>query len=311
MHGNGGTGSPEHTQAIAFNGGVQRRNSITQAHEIHALQPTGAATHVTRAQLEGVRHGGSIDASALMGLLHPSTEIPWKPHVGGGRDQIRTGRNFSVPDSGGGANFDIRVHTRDDKQARKDAAKGTTSNAGMGSVIRVEQGKKVMLSKEAVSSDSRVGTFNWSALKADTPLRDSAHIPAVLPPVPTPPTSTAMASIAASSVSSSSSGSTHAMPPVATPPRSRAWDAMGQITSMAGTALWHGSGASSIVGGTRQFARNMQPGGTWTGAGIGAVRAVAGAAVMTSLATSMPVRAAASAGMAGLSAMAGMLGGKR
>ncbi|WP_176057296.1 hypothetical protein [Paraburkholderia sp. BCC1876] len=86
-HGNGGTGSVEHTDAVAFNGGVQRRNSITQAHEIHALQPTGPVTHVSRAQLEGVRHGGSIDANALMGLLHPSTEVPWDPNkrLGGRR----------------------------------------------------------------------------------------------------------------------------------------------------------------------------------------------------------------------------------
>ncbi|PQV54877.1 hypothetical protein [Paraburkholderia sp. BL21I4N1] len=85
----------------------------------------------------------------------------------------------------------------------------------------------------------------------------------------------------------------------------------GADSSLAGTALWHGSGASSIVGGTQQFALNMQPGGTWGGVGIGAVRAVAGAAVMTTLATSLPVRAAASAGIAGLSAMAGMWGGRR
>jgi hypothetical protein len=79
---------------------------------------------------------------------------------------------------------------------------------------------------------------------------------------------------------------------------------------MAGSALWHGSGASTLVDGTQQFAQNMKPGGTWTGVGKGAAKMVAGGLWMGVLANTAPARAVAGTAVAGVSALSGMLSGR-
>ena len=58
------------------------------------------------------------------------------------------------------------------------------------------------------------------------------------------------------------------------------------------SAVWHGSGASSVVGGVQQMVQNAQPGGTWGGMARGAARATLGTAMLGTLA-SAPVRGAA------------------
>nr|WKF61186.1 hypothetical protein HUO10_005717 [Paraburkholderia busanensis] len=176
----GGTNSDEHRQAIAFNNGVQRRNSIEQANGIHALQPMSHSMQTSEAQLKSLRNNGAIDATALMTLIHPSTERPWKPNRGEGRQQIRTGRNFCVADSGGGKPFNIRIHTRDNKQANADP----TSNASLGAVLRVEQNRKCMLSKTVESTNKMIDGKDWiGAGSRDGTLQNAAHIPVILLPV--------------------------------------------------------------------------------------------------------------------------------
>lgn len=273
------TGSPEHQAAVAFNGGVQRRNSIDEAHSIHALQPRGLAPSISQAQLHGLRNGGRIDAQALMDMIPHGSERAWDPNLGGGRNQIRTGRNFTVPQTGSANPFEIRVHTRDNQIA----GLFPLSNAATGSVIRISEKKKSMLSETVVSSNKMINGANWiGSTSKDPVLINSAHIPATLQPGPPPP-------------------------PVVAP---RTWPTLGSVASMAGSALWHGSGASTLVDGTQQFAQNMKPGGTWTGVGKGAAKMVAAGLWMGTLANTAPARAVAGTAVAGVSALSGMLSGR-
>lgn len=271
----GGPGSQERTDALAHNGGIQRRNSIDQAIAIHAGVPGAApGAGLDRAGLEAMRVGGFVPLDTLMAAIPPGSEQHWNPNLGGGRAQIRTGRNFQMPSVVPGAQpFGIRVHTNDNTQP-------LGQNAGGNAVLRVTQGNQTLLSAPiAAHVDARQIGNNWAGARTQDPaLINSAHIPLVLPP-PAPPVARGF------------------LPPV-----------VDAAVRGVGALAWHASGASQLVGGAQQLHENAQPGGTWSGMAVGAARMAVGGAVMATLATSAPAKAIAGSAVAGVASSARFLG---
>lgn len=285
----GGTGSPEHIRSLAFNGGVSRRGSINEGNAIHALVPAGPiGGTVSAAQLEGLRGArGHVASADLMALIPPGSEQDYRPTVGGpGRPQLRTGRNFSVPDFGGGTPFSIRVHTNDPNHA-------PPSNSGSGPVLRITQDRRSLMT-QAMPHPTDPGinpVVDWAGPGAGPAALarrgfppdvndarvNAAHIPFDMP----------------------------AAPPLA--PRAGGFlSPIGGAVNMVGNAVWHGSGASQLVGGAQQFYRNSQPGGTWGGMAMGAVRMAAGSAMLGAIASTPPVRATAAAAVSVASRVTGL-----
>lgn len=150
--GNGGRGrgyaSGEHRGAMEFlsaeNRGRSRRNSLQQADLIHQagleqdpLMPPRAFGRDSFEALTDPR--GSIDARALLSQMHPTQEQRWNPDLGGGRRQIRTGRNFRVPDRDDpNRHFNVRIHTNDNHRENPE------ENAFGHAIVRVEHVERVM-----------------------------------------------------------------------------------------------------------------------------------------------------------------------
>lgn len=140
--------SGEHQGAMEFlsaeNKGRSRRNSLQQADLIHTvalaqdpLMPPRAFGRDSFEALTDPR--GSIDARALLSQMHPTQELRWNPHLGGGRRQIRTGRNFRVPDRDDpNRHFNVRIHTNDNHRENPD------ENAFGHAIVRVEHVERVM-----------------------------------------------------------------------------------------------------------------------------------------------------------------------
>ena len=262
----GGPGSQERQDALGHAGGVQRRNSIDQARALHGVNPTGAAGgQMNSAQFEALRHGGHVGLTQLMQALPSDSERNWDPARGGGRDQIRTGRNFQVPDAGGGRAFDVRVHTND-------LNRPVTDHAGSNAVLRVTQGQRVLMAQAMPHPDARMGNVDWANLRGnDAGMVNAAHVPLQLPP-PAP------------------------LPP---PPRGF-MPGIGDAARGAGAFAWDAVGGSHLVGGVQQAYENMQAGGSWGGVATGVARAAAGGAMMASLTTLTPMRAASAAVFGGV-----------
>jgi len=158
----------ERAEMTTFNRGRQRSNSITNGNMIHNMTPTGGGS-VSRAQLENIRDAsGEVSAANLAALLPPGREEAWKPNLGGGRNQIRTGRNWTIPDSAGGADFEVRIHTQD-----HNAPGG--SHANQGPILRVAQDRDQLSATTFTHpTDKRVTPTDWPRSKAAA---DDTHIP--------------------------------------------------------------------------------------------------------------------------------------
>lgn len=178
MHGGvGGPGSAEETRAATFNGGVARRNSITESTMIHSTNPSGAHPHMTAADFEGLRAGGQISHAALMAAIPAaSVEQPWLQVRGGGPTEIRTGRNWQVPGPVGHPGFELRIHTNDPV-----IPAGAGFNAGDGPVVRVAEGRQQMLSAPVAGhADARMDGRSWMGVASRDPdVINAAHIPLV------------------------------------------------------------------------------------------------------------------------------------
>lgn len=315
----GGTGSAEHTRALAFNGGMPRRNSINEGNAIHALVPAGpAGGTVTAAQLEALRGAGGavgrVPSGGLMALIPPGSEQNYRPTVGAAaRPQLRTGRNFSVPDTAGGAPFTIRVHTNDPNHA-------PPSNSGSGPVLRITQGTRSLMT-QAMPHPTHPAinpVADWAAPglgpaalarggfppTANDARANAAHIPFDMPaaPVLAPPIAPPLAPPLAPPIAPPLA------PPIAGPaPHGGGFlPPIGAVVNGVGNAVWHGSGASQLVGGAQQFYRNSQPGGTWGGMAMGAVRMAAGGAMLGAIASTAPARATAAAAVSVASRVTGL-----
>lgn len=146
---------------------------MTQADMIHSLQPSATNRAVSANQLEAIRRpNGSVDPDRLMGLVHPASEKRWDPDKGGGRQQIRTGRNFTMPDSAGGKDFTVRLHSNDN--TRTNPAENAYSNA----VLRVEQGNKMLMGQAQPQTKPTDPLVDWSGKSSKNQTRiNSAHMP--------------------------------------------------------------------------------------------------------------------------------------
>jgi hypothetical protein len=114
--------------------------------------------------------------------MHPSQERRWDPDLGGGRRQIRTGRNFVVPDRDDpNRHFNVRIHTNDNRRENPD------ENAFGHAIVRVEHVERVINAAGAevhhvrgalmgAPPDGHVGG-PWVAHPNDAQA-NAAHIPA-------------------------------------------------------------------------------------------------------------------------------------
>ncbi|WP_246791990.1 hypothetical protein [Burkholderia perseverans] len=173
--------SNEHRAAIDFlsaRNPTGRRNSIQQANVIHPARTMDAmapANAFSSADFENMRDPrGSIHAASLISRMHPTQEQIWNPNMGQGRHQIRTGRNFSVPDRDNpGHTFNIRIHTNDNTLQNRDA------NAFSHAVVRIERtidGRMLMGGESHVAA---VGANAWlSPHNHNDANINAAHIPA-------------------------------------------------------------------------------------------------------------------------------------
>ena len=172
--------SGEHKGANDFLSAKQprgRRNSISQSNNIHLAKTADVvapARTFTSADMEALREGnrGAISIKRLISMLHKSQEESWDPGRGGGRRQIRTGRNFSVPDSGNpGKTFVVRIHTNDN------TIKDPKLHAYSGAVVRIQ---RTVDGKYLMGGRSRVGLSGeraWSGRNATDEDINAAHIP--------------------------------------------------------------------------------------------------------------------------------------
>ncbi|WP_026971600.1 hypothetical protein [Aliagarivorans marinus] len=170
----------EHRAALDFlkvkNNGRARRNSISQADTIHNAtlrnresEPLG----FTSSDLEQMRRKrGDISATHLLSFLHPSQQKTWHPNFGGGRHQIRTGRNFEVPDSEHpGQHFTVRIHTNDNTILDK------TRNAHSNAVVRIQRSQDGRFLMGGRSHAHLNGHDAWSGRGATEDEINAAHIP--------------------------------------------------------------------------------------------------------------------------------------
>jgi hypothetical protein len=163
-----------------------RRNSLVQADGVH-LSPmlphtAPAPAGLSRQDFEKLRNpkNGEINAHALTGLLHPSFEKHWNPDLGGGRHQIRTGRNFEVPDiDNPGQSFKIRIHTNDNTRTEK------AENAHSRAVARIEHVITNNHSRFLMGGRSHSGVAGEAAWvrNADDEESNAAHIPLKFPKI--------------------------------------------------------------------------------------------------------------------------------
>jgi hypothetical protein len=170
----------EHRGALSFlsrESPSGRRNSLGQADMIHNAgiqQPMTPPRAFTSATMEGLRHAdnGTINARDLIGMMHPSQEVAWRPQLGGGRRQIRTGRNFQVPDSDHpNEHFVVRIHTNDNTIADRDA------NSYSHAVVRIQSSHTGRYLMGGASHSAAVGAAAWSGGHATQAEINAAHIP--------------------------------------------------------------------------------------------------------------------------------------
>ncbi len=156
-----------------------RRGSISQSNNIHlagTLEPTEAHRDFSSAEMEALRRArtGAISIRELVSMLHPAQEVNWRPQLGGGRRQIRTGRNFIVPDrEHPGQNFVVRIHTNDN------TIDDRTLNSHHSAVVRIQRehdGRYLMGGRTHVNTN---GAAAWSGRGANDAEINAAHIPTV------------------------------------------------------------------------------------------------------------------------------------
>jgi len=154
-----------------------RRNSISQSENIHlaeTLDPAAIVPTFTSKQMEDLRQEkrGSISIKKLINLMHKSQERTWDPSRGEGRKQIRTGRNFSVPDSEHpGESFIVRIHTNDNTiEDRK-------LNAATKAVVRIQRTADNKYLMGGRTHAQNQGDNAWSGRRATDADINAAHIP--------------------------------------------------------------------------------------------------------------------------------------
>lgn len=172
--------SGEHRAAMEFLGAQHprgRRNSLSQAEAIHLspmLPRTTPANAFSSDDFEALRstRTGTISAQSLIGMMHPTQERAWDPARGGGRQQIRTGRNFQVPDRNHpGQHFDVRIHTNDNTRADRD------ENAYSHAVVRVQRSHDHRVLMGGSSHATQRGVAAWVGAHPNDAQANAAHIP--------------------------------------------------------------------------------------------------------------------------------------
>ncbi len=177
--------SPEHRASTEFMSRQHprgRRGSLQQSDAIHLaplMQVHAPARAFSSVDFENMRRpSGAIRAAALIGMMHPSQERPWNPDMGEGRAQIRTGRNFVVPDRANpGETFTVRIHTNDNTLGHADR----NSNAHSHAVVRIQSSATRSYLMGGLSHAGRAGAQAWSGPRDhDEANINAAHIPAIL-----------------------------------------------------------------------------------------------------------------------------------
>lgn len=170
----------EHGAALDFlsreQHGRPRRNSISQTNTIHnapTMEAMAPQRAFSAAQMENLRRqNGNINASELIGMMHPQQERNWNPNLGQGRRQIRTGRNFQVPDSQNpGHHFTVRIHTNDNTINDRNA------NAYSNAVVRIQRSVDGRFLMGGNSHRDAVGANAWAPNRANDAQINAAHIP--------------------------------------------------------------------------------------------------------------------------------------